>query len=238
MTTDIWLIDLDRSATALFELEAHTPRLSADEITRVQNVRDIARQRSLHAAYIAQRVALEAMFGADLRGVPLPRDRHGRPHLPDGMTGSVSLAHSGPVVLIGVTRHARIGVDIETARVVRMDARRRAVIEEAASGLVCVPRTIEGDARFLQAWVVLEALAKADGRGIGHLLTQLGAVGGRGGRFDAADIMQLEHGLHLSLLDVGRGRFAAVACAECTPRVLNLPHTVEGLAELLALSGD
>lgn len=235
--TDIWLADLDRSASALFELERQTPRLSADEIARTDNVDDHAPQRTLRAAYIAQRVALETMFGVELRGAPLPRDHFGRPHLPAGMTGAFSLAHTSSLVLIGATRHARIGVDIETPRMIRMNAHRRAIIEAAAESLAREPLPGDSDARFLQAWVVLEALAKADGRGIGHLLTQLGAVGGRTGRFDAAKLMQSEHGLHLSILGVGPNRFAAVASREHTPKLLHVPHTVEKLAELLALSG-
>jgi 4'-phosphopantetheinyl transferase len=177
---------------------------------------------------------LEATFGSSLRQVPLPRDRHGRPHLPDAIAGNFSLAHAEPWALIGVTRAHRIGVDIETARAIKMDGRRRAIIEAAASSISVSPLPDEPDARFLQAWTRLEALAKADGCGIGHLLTQLGAVGGSNGKADAAAHLASQHSLALYPLDISPGVYAAAACTGIAPSVLNLPETPEGLTALLA----
>ncbi len=59
----------------------------------------------------------------------------------------------------------------------RVGEARRARIEEAGAALSDEPLPAEGNARFLQAWVRLEALAKADGCGIGRLLTRLGILG-------------------------------------------------------------
>lgn len=238
--THLWLANLDRAAPALSQLERTSTRLSADDVARVNIIGDPGRKSTRRAAAIALRIVLEATFGAALRHqTPLPRDRYGRPQLPDGpefpngMTGSFSLAHAGPWALIGVTREAHIGVDIEIDRTVRMDVRRRAIIEAASESLIRIPLPTDAEPRFLQAWVLLEALAKADGRGIGHLLTQLGAVGGKGHDDAAADLAR-EHGLSVHSLDVGPGVYAGLACAGIAPKVLALPETPAGLTDLLA----
>ncbi|MEQ1698435.1 MAG: hypothetical protein ABL901_21625 [Hyphomicrobiaceae bacterium] len=213
----IWLIDLDRSAAPLNDSEATCPRLAPAEIARLQAIADPASQRLRRAAYIAQRLALERHFGPALRGVNLRRDAHGRPHLPPGHTGSVSLAHTANLALIAVSNAPRIGADLESTRPIRMTPARRHIIETAAANLSPQALPLDPDARFLQAWTRLEALAKADGHGIGHILTAIGAVGQPCGapadpvRQSATATLAKSHGLHIHDLDAGPGLYAALA---------------------------
>jgi 4'-phosphopantetheinyl transferase len=232
--TLVWLADLDACGVALAECERATPRLSDDDLARAGPLVDpVSNARRLSAA-IALRVVLERTFGPSMRGVALPRERLGRPALPEGFAGAFSLSHCGGLVLIGVTTAGRIGVDLEVRRELRMAERRQQVIIAAAETLVRDGLPGIGTDRFLQAWVVLEALAKADGRGIGHLLTRLGAVGGRDGRSDAAEVMARELGVKLCVLDVGAGRFGAVVADGVVSSVTRFPDTVAGINEMVA----
>lgn len=214
--TQLWLVDISHAADALLDGEAATPRLASGERTRLDAISDLAVQRLRRAAYIARRLALETIFGPTMRQIELPPDHYGRPHLPASYSGSVSLAHTGNVALIAVSRNPRIGVDLETSRAIRMSPARRAIIESAAQSLSALPLPEDPQARFLQAWTRLEALAKADGHGIGHLLTRIGAVGQPSGASNpalqsAAATMARSHGLHIHDLPLGPSLFAALA---------------------------
>ena len=241
--TEVWLVDLDACAEALDQAETAGARLTADDRARAAAVWDPeVRSRRMSAA-IALRLVLERTFGRAVRGVPLARGRLGRPELPDGIPGSFSVSHSGGFALIGVTTGGRIGVDLELLRPVRMSDRRRLVIEAAGETLAGQQLQADGGSseqsgeypgRFLQAWVLLEALAKADGRGIGHLLTQLGAVGGRKGQPDAAAVMAGELGVTVHRLAIGAGRFAGIACGATARAVLPFPASPEGIADMIA----
>ena len=231
--TDVWLADLDACAVAFADCERATPRLSPDDLARACAVADPLMQARRVNAAISLRLVLERRFGPGLRGVPLPRERLGRPVLPDGFVGAFSLSHCGGLALIGVTTADRIGVDLEMLRPVRMAERRRVVIEAAAETVLLDGLPIDPVARFLQAWVVLEALAKADGRGIGHLLTQLGAVGGRNGHDEAAAMMARELAVNVAVLDVGGGCFAGIAGSAVAPVVLPFPDIAAGIADLI-----
>jgi 4'-phosphopantetheinyl transferase len=86
-----------------------------------------------------------------------------------------SLAHCETAALIAISYDGPVGVDLETPRPLRIADGRCAALIDAAIALA--PETAlpdgPGDARFLQAWTRLEALAKATGEGIGALLERL-----------------------------------------------------------------
>ena len=231
--TELWLADLDASGDALLACERATARLSPDDAARSAAVRDPLDRHYRHAAAIALRLILERHFGPAMRCVSFARDRYGRPLLPPPHTGAFSLSHCGRFALVGVSDAGAIGVDIEAPRTIRMDPRRRLIVETAAQVLTREPLPVQRDARFLQAWVILEALAKADGRGIGHLLTRLGAVGSPDGELDAAATMARAHGLSLNVLDVGQGLYAAAASTAVDAPLLNVPDTAASLNAML-----
>lgn len=233
LKTQLWLIGLDRSAAGLLDCESNCPRLAPGDLARLQAIRDPETQRLRGAAYIAQRLILERQFGAALRSVDLTRDAQGRPHLPAGYSGSLSLAHTGNYALIAASHAPRIGVDLEIPRHVLMPIERRQIIEAAAAQLSQHALPEMPDARFLQSWTRLEALAKADGRGIGHVLTAIGAVGQPRGAADptrqsAAASIAASLDLHVHDLDAGPGLYAAVATPDKTkPAVRIWPAGLE-----------
>ena len=229
----VWLVDLDDTAAALQAREAAHPALSPSEHTRLDAITNPIEQARRRTAYIAQRLILIHIFGPGLHQADLPRDALGRPHLPLGHTGSISLAHTGTHALIAVSNAPRIGVDLEAPRTIRMSPARRALIESAAAQLSPDELPTNGDARFLQAWTRLEALAKADGHGIGHLLTAIGAVGGGPSTPQAASALAASHALivqDLSFkhLPLGPSLFAALATVD-TVR----PAVIGGIDQLL-----
>ena len=142
------------------------------------------------------------------------RGPHGRPELPKVAThsggGAVSLAHTGRYALAGCARGGSIGVDLEAPRGVAIDARRRDIIITAARALTAAPLLSGEGACMLQSWVRLEALAKADGRGIGHLLAAIGAIGG-GGNATGATTLAALGGIEVRDLDTGPALYGAVA---------------------------
>jgi phosphopantetheinyl transferase len=218
--TEVWLVDVDAEGEWLLANEAACPRLAPDEENRVAALKDVHEQRRRRATYIAQRFVLERFFGPQVRSVTLLRDSHGRPLLPPecAATGAVSLAHAGQLALIGCTTGTRIGVDLELPREPIMTGPRREKIERAAATLCPPPLPADPQARFLQAWVRLEALAKADGRGIGHLLGTIGVIGGSpaSNGHDAARVLMAEHHCRLFDLDVAVGVYAAAVVAKVT----------------------
>lgn len=194
----IWLVDLGRSARDLLEIERDVPRLSDDDAVRAERhdsapvgaviagssaacspLSAIPHQR--RATYIALRLVLERAFGSAVRRVPFDRSASGRPSLA-GLSGDFSLSHVNGYALVATVRTGSVGVDCERPRPVRMSPYRRSRIEAAARHLA--PRqsiSDDDDVRFLNAWVRLEAFAKARQIGLGRVLTAIGAMGGRAG---------------------------------------------------------
>jgi 4'-phosphopantetheinyl transferase len=166
---ELWLADLDRLAGPLTALDDDAPLLGAYERAQLGGRRRIAR--------LALRLLLERAFGAAIARAPFQSGGHGKPTLP-GLTGDFNLSHAGSHALIGLGTATSVGVDLEPIREVRMNAARRAAIADAAvrvaDGAALPPNE---DARTLQAWTRLEALAKADGQGIGRTLARLGVWG-------------------------------------------------------------
>src|SRR5262249_51803263 len=147
------------------------------------------------------------------RGVSFTTGAHGKP----GITGSslaFSLSHVEGLALIAVDAEGEVGVDLERVRPIRMGQPRRGQIEVAGAQVAPPPLSREeADARFLQAWVRLEALAKFDGCGIGHMLTRLGITrSGKRGERPAAVLESA--GAEVHDVDLGPGVFAAIALAK------------------------
>jgi 4'-phosphopantetheinyl transferase len=236
---ELWCVDLEAAGRALREMERLTMRLSSADRERAAALPDTTATEEWLAAHAALRVLLERTVGARWREVPFARAAHGKPHL-DGASVSFSISHVPGLALIGIASRGTIGVDVERVRTVRVRAPRRRPIEAAEAALDPQPLPGDEDARFLQAWVRLEAFAKADGRGIGRLLTRLGIVGGGGAESETVpaqvDRLRAELGIETRDLRLGDGLFAAVALAppQPVPDVSWLPASIDGLDKLLA----
>jgi phosphopantetheinyl transferase len=151
-----------------------------------------------------------------------------------------SLAHCETAALIAISHEGAVGVDLETPRPVRIADDRRAALIDAAIALApeaALPPDGHGDARFLQAWTRLEALAKATGEGIGALLERL-----RRGDALVAEAPPGSRALHVRDVTVRSASpyFAAVAgtspslAASVAPETLSLPLDRKSLEQWLA----
>lgn len=228
---ELWIAKLDALAVVLADLEAHDPLCPAGELDGFDPARRAARQ--------LLRRLIARTFGRSFATAAFAAGPHGKPHVP-GLPGDFNLSHTvsqhaGGVTLIGIARAGSIGVDLEQSRIVRLDARRRSLIAEAAiraaggAGLPC-----DDDARILQAWVRLEAWGKAEGRGIGRTLTHFG-VWGRGpgapedGTGQSPALMVFD-------VDAGPGLWgaAAIPCGSRPPGVHIVPADPTAARQLLA----
>lgn len=243
-TAELWCVDLLTAVPGLLAIEARTPRLSDEDRARASSFSDRTVREEWVATHIALRLLIERAAGARWRGVAYARSDRGKPHL-EGIPLAFSLSHAPGLALIGIASQGSIGVDVERARPVRVGAARRTRIEEAGAALTDRPLPSEGSGRFLQAWVRLEAYAKADGCGLGRLLTQLGILGAGAVALDeregvAAIVHRMSSDPQSPRLVIepglGEGVFAAVAASGAiVPGEPSwLPTSAEGLEKLLA----
>ena len=237
--TEIWLIDVERSAAALAQLERQAPHLTAADRSRVGVVKNPADRRQRIAVTTALRVLLERQAGPRCARLRFVAGTAGKPALADRSV-HFSLSNIEGYALIGLTRAGEIGVDLERERPLRLSERRRAELTAAATGLAGKPLTgASPDARFLQAWCRLEAFAKARGAGLGRTLADLGLRSGQA-RTPSDIEVACRHAARearLTVRDVplGRGLYAAVAIENAAPlRPQAFPTDRAGIERLLA----
>ena len=235
----IYFVDLKTSAALLQGAECATPRLAANEIARFAHLvqsRGADEAQIWRASHIALRMVLERFAGVSIRGTTYVEAAGGRPSLEKGFP-HFSLAHTGTVALIAVSGAGTIGVDIEALRSLTFTPDRRQKLEAAAIRLApdtTLPK--DGDARTLQAWVRLEAHAKAVGSGIGAALTEAGVVGGIASepKMSSTNAMRAMRDL------VVPGNYFAAVSAAALPATLQVeafPSNKHELAEFLAAAG-
>lgn len=236
--TELWLVDLDKTAAALDAIEEATPRLSEDFRRRIDGMSDEAARRERRLTHIALRILLERRLGVGMRGQPFVTNAAGKPSLAAREVG-FSLSHTTGLALIAIGADP-LGVDIEQMRKVRIPERRRVPIELEAvtlAGGVALPATMP-EARFLSAWVRIEAVAKARGTGVGPMLERM-----RPESHSAAPVQGELRGELPSIVahdvPITEGIFAAVALAagEKPPLLRLLPETTKGIVTLLGVEG-
>jgi 4'-phosphopantetheinyl transferase len=227
--TEVWYVDLAAAAAALHALEAELPRLSEDEHARARRLTQPDTAAAWLAAHVALRLVLERCCGRDVRRLAFAVREGGKPVLSPGAGPAFSLSHTAGHALIAIAASEPLGVDIETPRKVAMEASRRASIEAAGAVLSRQPLPEDADARFLQAWVRIEALAKSEGVGLSRVLSRAGAFGRGRGRGVAPDL--LGDDTTVADLALGAGLFGAVATASGGSGVQlgRLPVDVHGL---------
>ncbi|MDP1910038.1 MAG: phosphopantetheinyl transferase [Hyphomicrobium sp.] len=241
-TAELWCVDLGAAAPALHAIEQRTPRLCPADRSRAASFSDARVRDEWLATHIALRLLIERAAGARWRGATFNRAARGKPQL-DGAPLGFSISHAPGLALIGLSPVGSIGVDIERTRGVRIAAERRARIEAAGAALSDAPLPSEGIARFLQAWVRLEAVAKAEGCGIGRLLTRLGILGtDAAARAQPASAQALAQALRagpqsaatVQDVTIGADIFAAAALGgDAVPGKPSwLPVSIEGLEKL------
>lgn len=239
-TVELWFVDLDACAPALAEIEAAAPRLSDEDRQRTDALagpREASRRRT---AYIALRLAIERLSGPGVRRQPFMREASGRPTLPASGI-AFSLAHTDNLALVGVTRLATIGVDIERTRPIRMSPHHIGDIRAAGAGLArdALPRG-SGERTFLQAWARIEAFTKARGVTLMHTLADLGLRDRPDRPPPVAEIQSTARrlartaSLHVMDVRLPRGLYGAIAVPRrFTARVRNFPVGRTELADFV-----
>jgi len=238
---ELWSVDTRDAGPALRAIDQSAPLIAEAERLRAAEFMDAAQADEWLAAHIALRVVLQRALGTAARGVAFTRSTHGKPRL-DGSAVEFSLAHIPGLALIALSGNCIVGVDLERARAVRVREPRRTRIEAAGAALSKgEPLPQARDACFLQAWVRLEAFAKAEGCGVGRLLTRLGISGDRveGNDDFRARIAGVSAETQIAAVrDValGDGLFAAVATGARAGdiEVFSLPAGKSALEALLA----
>jgi 4'-phosphopantetheinyl transferase len=233
--TELWLVELDKAEAVLEGVEATTPRLSDDIRRRLGEMSNDALRRERRLAHIALRILLEARLGPGIRHAPFAVSAAGKPSLAAADV-AFSLAHTRGLALIAIGDCEPLGVDIERMRPVRMPDARRAPIEREAVALAA-GAALTGhhrDARFLNAWVRIEAAAKAHGLGVGPILERLRPrrAAPRDVPPPGADAMPA---IVVHDLPVPEGVFAAAALAagRASPLLRVLPEAAAAIAALL-----
>jgi 4'-phosphopantetheinyl transferase len=214
---EVWLVDVDAVGSVLDAIEKRRGFLPSVEKARAATINGAgARTR-----WIRGRVALRALLAGRIGDAParLTFDilSSGRPALP-GRGFAFSLSHSEALVLIAISAHEAIGVDIETRSTLALDAVRQARIEAAAAAFS--PRQPlplpQNRRRPVQCWTRLEALAKATGLGIGAVLEKLGIHGPSASIAsrsmpDAARLLVETHELRVEDLALGSAAVGSIA---------------------------
>lgn len=146
--------------------------LTAEETGDIDRLAMEQDRRTAAVSRAAWREAAAGFLGIEPLDVVVARTPYGRP-FPEGLERTVadlSTSHSGGMVAMAVGNGVRIGVDVQaTAGVQIDDSIGRAVETVTGPAIELVPDRAE---RTLLAWCILEALLKADGRGM-HLSPSL-----------------------------------------------------------------
>jgi 4'-phosphopantetheinyl transferase len=159
----VWYVPLACAASAEQRLSGFL-----DPVEAVRAARFVSRDgRRRHVvSHGVLRLILSAFIGCDPRAIHIATAPGGKPYVV-GRGPHFSLSHCGDVALVAVTRGGPTGVDVEQ---VRSDLE----LETFARPLVAAPdiARIEAQPReartreWFQAWVRLEAVAKASGNGL------------------------------------------------------------------------
>ena len=168
----VWRACLDRGKSAVQRL---WPSLSADERERSQRFHF----RKDRERYIVRRGLLRKILGRYLDMEPhnlrFSYGPYGKPHLTNcgGTALRFNLSHSNGLALFAISRHRRIGVDVEYIRrdveYVQLAERYFAPSEVAALRALPEPKA---DQAFVAFWTRKEAYIKAQGGGMSIPLDQ------------------------------------------------------------------
>lgn len=231
---EVWRVDPRRCGAELRDLEAREPRLP-DELAEAA-----AKHPDRAASHIALRVLLERALGTRIGRSPYVRTAHGKPSLAN-VPLAFSLSHCAGMTLVAIAEKGPIGVDIEPADRGLDTLLTRAGRIEAAATVLASHRALPGtdERRTLAAWVRIEAFAKADGMGVGVLLSRLGIIGARIAETDVAAraeaLKRHEPLLEVDDIAVPGGFVAAVArpAGAAAPLMQDFPATLAGIRALI-----
>ncbi len=180
-----------------------------EDVQHAARKRPEFQHRSLAAAWML-RTGLRAWSGRPTEAA-LRRDKHGRPCSSTGEP-HLSIAHDDLTVAVAFAAHNPVGIDIEP--------RSRHVPAAVVDLLEPV-----GERDALAAWTTYEAIAKADGRGIGLPVAHLARIStSKRWRLREGDEYVVTH------RELGSGSLLAVAWRSETPPLLAIA-TADGVSQ-------
>ncbi|MBI4538722.1 MAG: 4'-phosphopantetheinyl transferase superfamily protein [Gemmatimonadetes bacterium] len=162
----LWTVRLDRTE----DRHEAVARLSAEELRRAGTFHFERHRRRFIVRHMALRAILSAYLRVDPAKLRFTTGERGKPELDPRAREEplhFNLSHSHEMALIGVTRSAPIGVDIEHVRPIpdldALAARFFSPFERAVLRDVAPDRKLEA---FLRCWTQKEAFVKATGQGL------------------------------------------------------------------------
>jgi 4'-phosphopantetheinyl transferase len=160
----VWCVELDVDAAAL---DAALPRLSADERTWADRLRQPAHRRQFVVTRAALRSVLGAALGAPPETVEIEADDRGKPRLVAGGL-HFNLSHAGGLALIAVCADHPVGVDVEQVGrdVSELDDIARTYFSASEQSAYFALTPVDRMDAFYRVWTRKEAVAKALGLGM------------------------------------------------------------------------
>lgn len=182
--THLWSVRLSSGD----EIDVHGFKFMLSRIEQLRGRRfrfDRDRRRYIEAQGTL-RVLLGRYAGIAPEAVAFKTNAYGKPHLAQDPCLYFNLSHGGSMLLIGVTRVAAIGVDIEAVR--PLPDRDQIILGCFASDervFIAMTPSEHRDAAFFRIWTGKEATAKALGTGLSTPLDSFSVIvglehGGRG----------------------------------------------------------
>jgi 4'-phosphopantetheinyl transferase len=226
-TVDVWRAEL---AVPDHELTRLSGCLDAEEEVRAARFHLERDRRRFLAARGVLRHILAGYIDSDPREVSLAYGAQGKPFLARHPDLQFNLSHTQDVLVVGVTRGRRVGIDVE--RTIP-----GSIVEEVRETVSSEPERVRLDrldraarrVQFSQLWTRKEAYIKADGRGMSLDLKRIDVLSLPG------QVLQLEEppaswssclGWTSHDLDVGPGLAAALVAegTEWRPTHLEWPR--------------
>lgn len=162
---DLWFADLSLPAREQRELDA---LLTPDETARAERFRFAEHRRRFSASRGLLRLVLSCYLGMPPARIELEYTKKGKPRLAGSQVAlQFNLAHSGPGWLLGLTRSAPVGVDLEQQLALddAMAIAKRFFARRESAAIQELPPA-ERLRAFYRIWTRKEALLKATGLGI------------------------------------------------------------------------
>jgi len=162
----VWLVRPD-DEVVVRELDRSVAWLDEDERARQQQLQRPADRRLHLAAHLLLRAALSRCADVAPQAWHFSRAEDGRPHIAAaaaGLAQHFSLAHTRGLVVCAIADAVDVGVDIEPMRsLAELDGMARIALgHEERADLASLPVDARSE-RFLVAWTIKEAYAKACG---------------------------------------------------------------------------
>jgi 4'-phosphopantetheinyl transferase len=141
--------------------------LSREEVERADRVTSDRHRQQFIAAHVALRTVLSRYCGRLPHALVLQKTSEGKPFLTGTTAIRFNLTHSHGRALIAVTGDREVGVDLEKLRpeidVMRLTDR---FLSSSDRAFIEGGDPAQRHTRFLQAWVIREAVFKAEGSGM------------------------------------------------------------------------